>query len=139
MGTKLEVSVGWLKFDVSYTPPVIARARVAAASQREPTVENRGETMLKKSLTVAALSIACAVGFAPLAQAADDVPDFDDDIKGNSISAVRAAVKATGNLLLVKLEDPINGCDDEDRVATAIRAVYFPPIDRYNVTVTFSC
>ncbi|MCX6493892.1 MAG: hypothetical protein NTX68_23385 [Rhodococcus sp.] len=84
--------------------------------------------MLKKSLTVAALSIACAVGFAPLAQAAD-VPDFKDKIEGKSISAARAIIKDSGNLMLVKLDGPIN----------ALRSVYFAPIDRSNVTITFSC
>ncbi|AMY24064.1 hypothetical protein HQO38_14515 [Rhodococcus fascians] len=95
--------------------------------------------MLKKSLTVAALSIACAVGFAPLAQAATAVPDFDDDIKGKSISAARAVIKDSGNLMLIKRDGPINGCDDADRTATAMRSVYFAPIDRSNVTITFSC
>ncbi|QII00149.1 hypothetical protein BH92_09940 [Rhodococcoides fascians A21d2] len=95
--------------------------------------------MLKKSLAVATLSIACAIGFAPMAQAATAVPDFEDDIEGNSISEVRAVIKDSGNLLLVKLEDPINGCDDADREATAMRSVYFAPIDRSNVIVTFSC
>ncbi|MFI8567488.1 hypothetical protein ACIGGF_13105 [Rhodococcus sp. NPDC078407] len=94
--------------------------------------------MLKKSLTVAALSIACAIGFAPLAQAAD-VPDFEDDIEGISISEARAAIKATDNVMLIKRDSSILECDDEARVATDLRAVYFPPIDRYNVIITFSC
>ena len=95
--------------------------------------------MLKKSLTVAALSLACAIGFAPLAQAADAVPDFADDIEGSSISEARATIKATGNLMLIKLDGPINDCALTDREATAMRSVYFAPIDRSNVTVTFSC
>jgi hypothetical protein len=94
--------------------------------------------MLKKSLTVAALSIACAVGFAPLAQAAD-VPDFKDKIEGKSISAARSIIKDSGNVMLIKRDSSILECDDEDRVATALRAVYFAPIDRYNVIITFSC
>ena len=95
--------------------------------------------MLKKSLTVAALSIACAVGFAPLAQAATAVPDFNDDIKGKSISAARSVIKDSGNLMLIKLDSTILECDNEDREATAMRSVYFAPIDRSNVTITFSC
>ena len=94
--------------------------------------------MLKKSLTVAALSIACAIGFAPLAQAAD-VPNFKDKIEGKSISAARAIIKDSGNLMLVKLDGPINDCALTDRTATALRSVYFAPADRSNVTITFSC
>jgi len=95
--------------------------------------------MLKKSLAIVTLSIACAIGFAPLAQAADAVPDFEDDIEGSSISEARATIKDTGNLMLIKLDGPINDCAYTDRVATAMRSVYFAPIDRSNVTITFSC
>jgi hypothetical protein len=41
--------------------------------------------------------------------------------------------------MLVKLDGPINGCELADREATALRSVYFAPIDRSNVTITFSC
>lgn len=95
--------------------------------------------MLKKSLAVATMSIACAFAFAPMAQAADAVPDFEDDIEGSSISEARATIKDTGNLMLIKLDSTVLECDAEDREATAMRSVYFAPIDRSNVTVTFSC